>query len=90
MKYFSIFNLKMPKHFSTRGQTAKEEKLAAQEVWTGVFFTKTATVLQKLQTIFAEWKAVEGNFSRNFLPQETLLAPHGQTRHRRKPIGLVI
>ena len=53
----------MPKRFSTRGQTALEERLAAQEVRTGVFYTKAATVLQKMQTIFAERHAVEVGFS---------------------------
>ena len=53
----------MPKRFSTRGQVALEERLAAQEVRTGVFFTKTATVLQKYETIFAERKSVKIGFS---------------------------
>jgi hypothetical protein len=53
----------MPKRFSTRGQTALEERLAAQEVRTGVFHTKAATVLHKMQTIFAERNAVEVGFS---------------------------
>ena len=86
LKYFSIFFAKMPKRFSTRGQAALEVRLAAQEVRTGVFFTKTALVLQKLETIFAERKSVEIGFSSLSAQRKTELSEviaAGAFRHER-------